>query len=278
MSDTLRTKHKPGVTTIRCGWVSIATLLGAAISLAGCQPSGSSGSSAATFTAAAVGGPMSDDDIVNAYSETKSDDGAPSLPKAPAQLQLKVLSKMKLDRLYDFLHKVSNNSSVNVGGTTVRGVNDMLTLYKPHFLKIQMHFSQVSDFWEFMRFNPTSVTPSEFKQSMRDIATFTTKIGRPALNKQQQPPSGVTPSQNTFKNQGRACVTATPFLLNGCTNLRNQAACNDLTAAMICVVHNMFKAKQPPGEVKGEGFDNIGGNNDFGAGEDGGDGGGDGGE
>jgi hypothetical protein len=40
----------------------------------------------------------------------------------------------------------------------------------------------------------------------------------------------------------------------------------------------MFKAKQPPGEVKGEGFDNIGGNNDFGAGEDGGDGGGDGGE
>jgi hypothetical protein len=272
MSDSLRTKHKPGVTTVRCGWVSIATLLGAAISLAGCQPSGSSGSSAATFTDAAVGGPMSDDDIVNAYSETKSDDGAPSLPKAPAQLQLKVLSKMKLDRLYDFLHKVSNNSSVNVGGTTVRGVNDMLTLYKPHFLKIQMHFSQVSDFWEFMRFNPTSVTPSEFKQSMRDIATFTTKIGRPALNKQQQPPSGVTPSQNTFKNQGRACVTATPFLLNGCTNLRNQAACNNLTAAMICVVHNMFKAKQPPGEVKGEGFDNIGGNNDFGAGEDSGDG------
>ena len=272
MSDTLRTKHKTGVKAIRRGWVSLAALLGAAITLAGCQPSGSSGSSAATFTDAAVEGPISDDEIVNAYVDTKTDDGTPALPKAPAQLQLKVLSKMKLDRLYDFLHKVSNNASVNIGGTTVRGVNDMLTMYKPHFLKIQMHFSQVSDFWEFMRFNPTSVTPSEFKQSMRDISTFATKIGRPALNK-QQPPSGVTPSQNTFKNQGRACVTATPFLLNGCTNLRNQAACNDLTAAMICVVHNMFKAKQPPGEAKGEGFDDIGGNNDAGAGSDGGDGG-----
>ena len=278
MSDSSHSTHNapsPGVKMIPSRWFSLVTIFGAALTLASCQPSSSSGSGSASFSYAG-GAPISDDEILAAYSETKNDDGTPSLPTAPAQLQLKVLSKMKLDRLYDFLHKVSNNASVNVGGTTVRGVNDMLTLYKQHFLKLQIQLSQVSDFWEFMRFNPTSVTPSEFKQSMRDIATFTTKIGRPALSK-QQPPSGVTPSQNTFKNQGRACVTATPFLLNGCTNLRSQAACNELTAAMICVVHNLFKAKQPPGEVKGEGFDDIGGSNDNGSGGDGGDGG-DGGE
>ncbi|MBM4252489.1 MAG: hypothetical protein FJ146_11000 [Deltaproteobacteria bacterium] len=231
-----------------------------------------SGSGSSSFSGDGAPDPVADkivDQNFEAEGPTKG------LPKLQAKEMISEFVDMKLDQLYEFLRKVSGNETVNAGGTKITRINDTLKKYRGHFFKIRKDFHRVEDFWDFMKVNPKTVTPNEFKGSLREMGIFVTRVALPALIK--KPSDDKSPLNDTkIRNKGRACVIGTPLLLNSCVNMRNREACNLLTGSMICVVHYMFKAKEKSPEAKKEGFDNEAAEGPDGA--EGGEGGGEGGE
>jgi len=231
---------------------SIRALVAASLLLASLPGCGSSSSGSSTFSGDSAPDPNEEAIIADYYGGQSAKETG--LPKLQAQEMVSEFVDMKIDRLYEFLRKVSNNDGVSAGGTRISRINDLLKKYRGHFFKIRKDFHRVEDFWQFMQVNPKTVTPAEFRASLREMGIFTSRVALPALLKKPSQDKTALDNQK-IRNKGRACVIGTPLLLNSCINLRNRVSCNLLTASMICVVHYMFKAKEPPGEAKKEGFD-----------------------
>ncbi len=253
---------------------SIQALLAAGLMTIGLYACGGPNAGSSTAFSGDDAPQTNEDEIYNAYTGGKKDESGNGLPQVQAKALMEEFAGMDIDRLYEFLRKVSNNSPVAVAGTKITHINDLLKKYRGHFMKIKKDFHRVEDFWSYMRINPKSIGPAEFKASLREMAIFTTRVALPALNK--KPSEDKSPLDDSkIRNKGKACVLGTPLLLHSCTNLRSRIACNNLTASMICVVHYMFKSKEEPGKPKKEGFDETGGSEKPGSGNgDGGDGGG----